>query len=278
MGVSVTTSRSANGLSGRTVLFFAVVVFVGQIGVLAWLGGGALPERRVDTSPGLGLMPEILLIPDHGAGAPYSDPMLFTRPNRRGFSGKAWRGFEVVDHQLIDWEEPSRPLPNEPADLGGRFRSTLPNHLAFVSNIPAKRLAKPMEVSLPPLAMRATSEMEIRGSLAKRPLVRSIIVPGLSHGEALQRTRVRIGVSPDGYVVSAKLPGRLAKPGSQQAAADQRALELLRGIRFEPLTGATSRLPTDADRLEWGEAVFFWQTVKPPEPPPVAPAPGSPSS
>ena len=272
MEESITVSRSANGMSDRTVILLAMMIFIGQIGLLAWLGGGVLPERRAKASPGLELMQEIFLVPDYGVGAPFSDPTLFTRPNRRGFSGAAWRDFEVVDHQLIDWDEPSRPLPSEPDDLGKRFRSALPNHLAFMSDIPAKRLARPMEVSLPPLAMRATSDMEIRGNLAKRSLVRSITVPGLSHGEALQRTRVRIGVNADGYVVSAKLPGRLAKPGSQQAAADQRALSLLRGIRFEPLTGPTLRLPAAVDLLDWGEAVFHWQTVKPPEQQSVAPS------
>ena len=273
MDKTATASQSANGLSGRVVILIAVIIFIGQIGVLAWLGSGELPGKRVETSPGLSMLPEILLVPDHGVGAPYSDPMLFARPNRRGFSGTAWRGFEAVDHQLIDWGEPGRPLPNEPETLCNQFRSALPDHLAFVSDIPAKRLAKPMEVALPPLAMRKSSEMEIRGDLAKRPLVRSITVPGLPHGEALRRTRVRIGVNPDGYVVSATLPGRLAKPDSQQAEADQRALGLLRGIRFEPRSGGTLQLPVDVNQLEWGEAVFHWQTVKPPVPPvPVPPS------
>ena len=120
--------------------------------------------------------------------------------------------------------------------------------------------------------------MEIRGGLAKRPLVRSITVPGLTHGEALQRTRVRIGVNPDGYVVSITLPGRLAKPGSPQAEADQRALGLLRGIRFEPVKDTKPQRTRDAGRLEWGEAIFYWQTVQPPKPPSVAPVPVAPSS
>ena len=273
MDEPVTTSAAANGPSGRAIVFFVILIFIGQVGVLAWLGGTGLDTKKTVTAPELKLIPEILLIPDHGAGASFSDPMLFTRPNRRGFSGAAWRSFEGVEHQLIDWDEPGRLLANEPGTLGTRFREALPNHLAFVTDIPAKRLAKPMEVALPPLAIRATSEMEIRGRLAKRPLVRKVAVPGWSHGEALQRTHVRIGVNPDGYVVSTTLPGRLAKLGSLQAAADQRALNLLRGIRFEPASGAAPRLPGDASQLEWGESIFHWQTVAPSKPPPVRPAP-----
>ncbi len=273
MDEPVTTSAALKGPSDRAIVFFAILIFIGQVGVLAWLGGVGLDTKKTVMAPELKLMPEILLIPDHGAGAPFSDPMLFTRPNRRGFSGAAWRSFDGVEHQLIEWDEPGRPLANEPGTLGARFRKALPNHMAFVTDIPAKRLAKPMEVVLPPLAMRATSEIEVRGRLAKRPLVRKVAVPGWSHGEALQRTHVRIGVNPDGYVVSTTLPGRLAKPGSLQAAADQRALDLLRGIRFQPAPGAAPRLPGDASQLEWGEAIFHWQTVAPPKPPPVTPAP-----
>ena len=91
---------------------------------------------------------------------------------------------------------------------GSRFREALPNHLAFESDIPAKAWL-PMEVALP---LKAWGTRRWRFAAAcKRPLVRSITVPGPTHGEALQRTRVRIGVNPDGYVASITLPGRLAK-------------------------------------------------------------------
>jgi len=70
----------------------------------------------------------------------------------------------------------------------------------------------------------------------------------------------------------------LAKPGSPQAEADQRALGLLRGIRFEPVKETKPQRTGDAGRLEWGEAIFYWQTVQPPKPLPVAPVPVAPSS
>ena len=50
-------------------------------------------------------------------------------------------------------------------------------------------------------------------------------------------------------------------------AADQRALGLLRGIRFEPVKETSAAAHGDAGRLEWGEAIFYWQTVQPPKPP-----------
>ena len=114
------------------------------------------------------------------------------------------------------------------------------------------RLAKPAAVAPPPLAVRATSELEILGSLAKRPLVRSVSVPALPHNEALRRTSIRIGVNTDGYVVSAKVLGRLAKGEPFQSAADRRALELLRGIRFEPTKRTRFDRPDQPGALEWG--------------------------
>ena len=127
---------------------------------------------------------------------------------------------------------------------------------------------------MPPLAVRATSELEILGSLAKRPLVRTVSVPALPHDEALRRTQVRIGVNTDGYVVSATVPERLAKDDAQQAAADRRAVDMLRGIRFQPAKRARFDRPDQPGRLEWGEALFHWRTVAPPKTPP-APAPPS---
>ena len=83
MDEPATGTPTVNGISGRTIVLLAVLIFIGQIGVLAWLGSGELPAKKIVTAPGLKLMPEILLVPDHGIGAPFSDPMLFARPNRR---------------------------------------------------------------------------------------------------------------------------------------------------------------------------------------------------
>jgi hypothetical protein len=211
-------------------------------------------------------MPEIVLTPDSGPGAAFSDPTLFSRPNRRGFSGTAWRRFSEVEHQLIDWNETPRLLENQPAPLGAAFREALPDHLAFVTDLPAKRPARSMAVEPPRLAVRATSELELRGSLAKRPVVRSVSVPAMPHDEALRRTRVRIGVNTDGYVVSATVEDRLAKGDAFQAAAGRRALELLRGIRFEPAKRTRFDRPDRPGVLEWGEALFHWRTIAPPKP------------
>jgi hypothetical protein len=108
--------------------------------------------------------------------------------------------------------------------------------------------------------------------LAKRPVVRSVSVPAMPHDEALRRTRVRIGVNTDGYVVSATVEDRLAKGDAFQAAADRRALELLRGIRFEPAKRTRFDRPARPGVLEWGEALFHWRTIAPAKPP-AAPTP-----
>ena len=60
-----TGTSTVNGVSGRTIVLLAVLIFIGQIGVLAWLGSGALPAKKIVTAPGLKFMQEILLVPDH---------------------------------------------------------------------------------------------------------------------------------------------------------------------------------------------------------------------
>jgi len=260
------TIEPVEGWSNQAIGIGVLIVFAAQLGVLFWLGRVPFAVRAQPKSVPLRLMPEIVLTPDSGPGAAFSDPTLFSRPNRRGFSGTAWRRFSEVEHQLIDWNETPRLLENQPAPLGAAFREALPDHLAFVTDLPAKRPARSMAVEPPRLAVRATSELELRGSLAKRPVVRSVSVPAMPHDEALRRTRVRIGVNTDGYVVSATVEDRLAKGDAFQAAAGRRALELLRGIRFEPAKRTRFDRPDRPGVLEWGEALFHWRTIAPPKP------------
>ena len=267
------TIEPVESWSNQAIGIGVLIVFAAQLCVLFWLGRVPFAVRAQPKSVPLRLMPEIVLTPDSGPGAAFSDPTLFSRPNRRGFSGTAWRRFSEVEHQLIDWNETPRLLENQPAPLGAAFREALPDHLAFVTDLPAKRPARSMAVEPPRLAVRATSELELRGSLAKRPVVRSVSVPAMPHDEALRRTRVRIGVNTDGYVVSATVEDRLAKGDAFQAAAGRRALELLRGIRFEPAKRTRFDRPDRPGVLEWGEALFHWRTVAPPTPPAAPPSP-----
>ena len=259
MANSVRTKSSLNGSSGRVMAFWIFIIFFIQVFLLSWLGGNKLPFNRSGFSPELQILPEIQFVPDYGFGEAFSDPMLFTKPNRRGFSGDAWREFPKVEHQLIDWNEPGRPLLNEPEMLGVSFRNAMPDHLPFVVDIPLKREAKPLSLEIPPLAFRKTSELEIKGNLGERLLVRMVTLPSLSHGKAIQRTQVRIGVNTDGYVVSAIVQRDLKRPDSLQAEADQRALDLIKGIRFEPKSNMLNQQMKPSNSLEWGEAIFHWQ-------------------
>ena len=140
------TNEPLEAWSNRAVGIGVVIVFAAQLGVLFWLGRAPLAVRAQSENALLQLMPQIVLTPDSGPGAAFSDPTLFSRPNRRGFSGAAWRRFSGVEHQLIEWSETPRPLDNQPAALGAAFREALPDHLAVVSGIPAKGLAKPPRI------------------------------------------------------------------------------------------------------------------------------------
>ncbi len=268
------TKQPVEGWSNQAIGICVLIVFALQLGILFWLGRTPFKVRAHTVNEPIRLMPQIQLVSDSGPGAAFSDPTLFSRPNRRGFSGTAWRQFAGVEHQLIDWDETPRLLDNQPAVLGGAFRAALPDHLAFVSDIPAKRLANPAPVEPPPLTIRAGSELQIRGGLAKRPLVRQVSVPALPHNEALRRTCVRVGVNTDGYVVSATITDPPAEGDAFQAGADRRAFDLLRGIRFEPAKRIRFDRPDRPGELEWGEVLFHWRTIAPAKPS-AAPAPPS---
>ena len=271
------SNSSLNGPSNRVIAFCVIILFFGQIILLSWLGDKKLPIKRANISPELQLLSEVELVPDYGLGRAFSDPILFAKPNRRGFSGKAWGDFPEVDHPLIDWSEPGRPLLNEPKILGSSFRKALPEHLPFVVDIPVKRSAKSIDMEVSPLAVRKNSELEIIGGLSKRLLVRTVTLPSLSHGEAIRRTQVRIGVNPDGYVVSATIQNELTEDASLQAKVDRRALELLKGIRFQPNYDKSSNQQNNFGSLEWGDAIFHWKPDLQPDPPssvnPVTPLP-----
>ena len=161
------TREPREGWSNRAMGIWVVIIFALQLGVLVWLGGDALAVRANNKNEPLRLMPQIQLIPDNGSGAVFSDPTLFSRPNRRGFSGTAWRQFAGVEHQLINWDEAPRLLDNQPAALGAAFRAALPDHLAFVTDLPAKRQARSMAVEPPRLAVRRRLRAGTPGKLGQ---------------------------------------------------------------------------------------------------------------
>ena len=276
MNHSVRSNSSIDGPSVRMIALGVIILFFGQVFLLSWLGGSKLTFSSSKMSPKLQILPELQFVSDYDLGGAFNDPIILAKPNRRGFSGEAWREFPKVEHQLIDWSEPGRALMNNPEALGVSFRDALPDHLPFVADVPVKRAARPINVEVTPLAVRKTSELEIIGGLKNRILVRMVTLPSLSHGEALQRTQVRIGVNADGYVVSAVVQRDFLKSDSLQAEADRRALDLLKGIRFKPNPNISNHQQNANSRLDWGEAIFHWKPsiqVDSPSLNPVLPVP-----
>ena len=51
----------------------------------------------------------------------------------------------------------------------------------------------------------------------------------------------------------------MKRPDSLQTEADQRALDLIKGIRFEPKSNMLNQQMKPSNSLEWGEAIFHWQ-------------------
>ena len=121
MSEEATTRELDEGWSNRAMGIWVLILFALQLGVLFWMGRDGLAVRAHIKNEPLRLMPQIQLIADTGPGAVFSDPTLFSRPNRRGFSGTAWRQFAGVEHQLISWDEAPHLLDNQPALWGLPF-------------------------------------------------------------------------------------------------------------------------------------------------------------
>jgi TonB family protein len=181
-----------------------------------------------------------------------ADPTLFALPSGRGFAGAGWRRGTEFNYQSRDWTEPLHWLTNQ---------ATFPGPSQF-SDAPADGrhagLEKPgprvTEATPAPLPMPGKSALRLEGAIARRAL-RSIpeLLP-IVHSNLLADTTVRVGVQSDGHVFSAAIAR-----ASGLKAADDRALEIARAARFEPVQKAAGTSGPPA--LSWGELIFRWHVV-----------------
>jgi len=254
-------STSAEGWKTGTVLLTGLTLFFLQAGLMWWThlwdvvgqrGATAFIEnQRADFRASLmkNVSGDIMV---------WNDPTLFSRPHHRGFSGEIWGKLLAVEHQLIDWDEQPRLLENEEEALGAAFHEGISDHLAFFSDIPPRDIPEPMIVETPALPIRQQSSFIITGPLSARALVRGMTLPSMPHQAVLRDSELRVGINAEGYVMSAVIAGRTNLADPEQQAADKKALDLIKGVRFKPLPRGGGALPGD---LQWGNILFRWHTV-----------------
>lgn len=230
------------------------VLVAAHVALIAAFASRTIPAKPVassDTAFRLAVEP----IPD-GAFDPFfaGDPTLFVSPHPEGFSGAAWREARRLEYRMPEWSEPPQWLSIDSNTLARVPQST--NEATTVS-----LLLSPEHGSVPDLAEFAPLPevrdgrpvLRIDGDLAARVLERPEILPTWVHSEPLLDSVVQVGVGDDGEIVSARLSMR-----SGLAAADERALELVRNLRFEP----RGRGFNSSD-VTWGRVFFHWRTTPP---------------
>jgi hypothetical protein len=211
-----------------------------------------------------------------------NDPTLLALPHARGFAAPAWLPVPRLEFAPFKWTESPRFLALPVAQLGATFLEFMQTNTFArleLEILPAPELILP---ELPPLFTPPTrSELRVRGDLSERHLLNPPELPSWPAADLLTNSVVRAQVDAAGNVHSFTL----VAPGSGSKAADQRALELTRLLRFAPLSQPPVISADPTGRLTSGTLIFEWHTVPPPpatnaptatQPPapPTAPATG----
>jgi hypothetical protein len=245
------------GWSGTRWLAVILLAFAAHAGFILTFGENKTPApRAVINVPTLGLAhatDELVAL---------NDPTLFARPQHLDFAATAGLNLPEVKPPSFRWTEPPRWLPLAADGLGAAFGEFLQTNFFAGHQLdfkPAQELSTPGLPVEPALAQNST--MQIEGGLAQRELPSEISLTNWPYPDVLAPCMVQVLVDAAGNVVSAVvLPSENGLTAdSHYEAADQRALEVARALRFKPASQPTV-----------GQIIFNWHTV------PVVPATASP--
>jgi TonB family protein len=218
-------------------------VFVFHVALIFLFGTKKPIVPRVVTG-----VPQLQLADNTDEFIELGDPTLFARPNAHDLVTAFWRRPPTVRQPNFNREEqePPRYLAPAPEDFGAVFRDYMRNHAAVELTLnfkPEPKVILPETVFAS--AMPQATTMQISIELRQRGLVRSHGLPSLSYNDVIAPSKVQALVDPAGNVTSS-----VVLESSGDDAADQRALQLTRNLRFAP-----------APRLTFGEITFTWHTV-----------------
>jgi hypothetical protein len=250
-------------------------VFAAQLTAIFWLGDAKpIPRQPLPGVPTLRLA---------GPGAAdllaMTDPTLFALPHRQGFSGAAAKLSEASLNPRLEWRDPTpRWLVALAADqLGAAFQVRMatdaPDSGPQLSQAPPQ-MVLPQPSGSENFAQAST--VRFLGQLVGRRLLTTLELPSWTNearpGELLTNSVVQMAVAADGRPLSVTL--LLPNAGSGSTNADQRALQLARSARFEPLDPeALRRGASPLGNVVWGEMVFEWRTLPSPATNPPIPNP-----
>jgi hypothetical protein len=236
--------------------WFAVLfLLAAQIGLILWFGAGAIiPSRKGEPGP-------VMDLSERGSSELFAltDPTLFSLPHREDFAGGAWLKLPPLKFRESRWSEPSRPLLLPAEQLGVVFKNFIQTNRFAAFEVAARAESKLTSPVFVPVALIPTqSTLRMEGMLATRRLVTPLALPSQPSADILNDSVVQLVVNAAGNPVSALL----LPPGSGSKEADQLALQLAKGARFESLQSpGREGASRPGKTMTFGALVFEWQTV-----------------
>jgi hypothetical protein len=174
-----------------------------------------------------------------------TDPTLFVLPHTEHFAPAGWSQPPAATHSF-GYTEPPSFLPLHPEALGAAFQRFMQTNRFALTKLNFK--PEP-QLTLPPpaieVALPATSTWQLTGEIAGRKCLNPPALTAETLNDVLAPSRVQLLVDQAGRVLSTVL---LETSGYD--AADQKALALARTLQFVP-----------AEKLMFGEMIFYWHTV-----------------
>jgi hypothetical protein len=184
-----------------------------------------------------------------------NDPTLFALPHQRDFASAILPKTLAVKPPEFRYTEMPQPLPFSADGLGAAFGQLMPTN--FFASQPLDFKVMP-ELNTPALpfepALAQNSTMQIEGELARRQLPAEISLTNWPYVDVIAPSKVQVLVDAAGNVISTVLlpPDNGFTAADYYDAANQRALEIARALRFTP-----------SSNLAFGRIIFNWHTVPP---------------
>jgi len=238
------------GWSWQRWLTLVLLVFAAQLALIFVLGEKKFPPPRAVAN-----VPRLTLADGSNELIALEDPTLFVLPRANDFASAGQAEMSVVTQPSLRWTEPPGELLSPDNETLGavftRFMRTNQFAAPPLDFQPEPKLRGPV-LSLPP-AFAENSALQVEGELTQRKWLNPVSLTNWPYADVIAPSKVQVTVNEAGGVLSAVLlppdiPGEV-----HYDAADQRALELARRLRFAPSL-----------HLTVGLLIFNWRTVPPP--------------
>jgi hypothetical protein len=251
-------------------LTLIALVFAAHIGLIFVFGGRKPIVPRAVTD-----VPMLQLAGDTSEWLALNDPLLFVLPRPEDFAGPAWLESPRVEFHRLEWTESPRWLQLPADELGKTFGEFMQTNQFVAFELELQPQPQPSAPENPPVETLAeNSTLQIGGDLAQRRLLHQIDLPPQTNNEVIAPSKVQVIVDTIGNVISTTLvpPESFLEGADDDDAADLRALELARTLRFAPLPEGVGVTANPASRLTLGQLIFKWRTIAPPATnPPASP-------